>query len=49
MEGKGTRGEPVDHAIGRISIASEYVTVAEEENRKLAKNSELINGTQFTY
>jgi hypothetical protein len=38
IEGKGTRGEPVDHAIGRVSIAPEFVAVAEEENRKLARN-----------
>lgn len=39
MEGKGTRGEPVDHAIGRVTIDPNYVAVAEEENRKLARNS----------
>ena len=38
MEGKGTRGEPVDHAIGRVTIAPEHVAAAEEENRKLARN-----------
>jgi len=39
VEGKGTRGEPVDHAIGRIVIDPNYVAVAEEENRKLARNN----------
>jgi hypothetical protein len=39
MEGKGTRGEPVDHAIGRISIDPNFVAAAAEENMKLARNS----------
>jgi hypothetical protein len=39
MEGKGTRGEPVDHAIGRVTIDPNFVAEAEEENRKLARNS----------
>jgi len=38
-EGKGTRGEPVDHAIGRVSIDPNFLAVAEEENRKLARNN----------
>lgn len=39
MEGKGTRDESVDHAIGQITIDPNYVAVAGEENRKLARNS----------
>jgi len=39
MEGKGTRGETVTHALGRITVDPEFVAVAEEENRKLARNS----------
>jgi len=39
MEGKCIRGEPVDHAIGQVMIDPNYVAVAEEENRKLARNS----------
>lgn len=47
MEGRGTRGEPVVHAIGRVTIDPEFVAVAEEENRKLARNSMWIRQSLF--
>jgi hypothetical protein len=37
IEGRGTRGEPVGNAQNRVVIDPQYLDVAEEENRKMAR------------
>ena len=39
LEGRGTRGEPITCALGRITVDPECIAVAGEEDRKLVHDS----------
>jgi hypothetical protein len=42
MEGRGTRGEPVNHAQGRVVVDPQFLGAVEEENKKMARGGTSI-------